>query len=474
MSFPKLLGLMCGMTALVAAVGCAARQYEDPIPVMLDTQQGVGTRLDAAEQARQKMLDDPRRTAALQVLLFAWGQQIELRRYAVDELLRGDEEAFRKTIADRIVEVRSDEIAQYIFQIGIEHKWPELTLTIIHRYSVKEYGVRDRDRMEYRVLAQINPGRTVPQVIAEVFANASGKLSAAQQTRAWGLLNRLCEPAEVRSLLAAAPDTTALVVDLKACAADLGTLPIDEKGVEWLYFLHDPRQAGLWNTYKAAVARLNSIQREGLELRHLAVVMRLDDRTLAMSGADLLTDLRASLRRQEHHVIGMSTDGGDKDHPQRLDDWAAQLCWADLATIRHLSGLMDDRAVVAELFQQADADVNDTSTEYGGVIDETADGADGARHFVAKGYRPLRRENDRRFIPPPAMNEHLHTALAHYHFHAQSYHNSDYAGPGLGDRKNADGWRLNFLVFTFIDHDRLNVDYYQHGGVVVDLGTLRR
>jgi hypothetical protein len=64
--------------------------------------------------------------------------------------------------------------------------------------------------------------------------------------------------------------------------------------------------------------------------------------------------------------------------------------------------------------------------------------------------------------------------LAHYHFHAQEYKNSEFAGPGKGDIDTADRLDFNFLVFTFIDEKTLNVDFYQPGGVVVDLGTIKR
>ena len=72
------------------------------------------------------------------------------------------------------------------------------------------------------------------------------------------------------------------------------------------------------------------------------------------------------------------------------------------------------------------------------------------------------------------MIVHLFTGVAHYHFHAQDHRNTANAGPGGGDLDNADSWNLNFLVFTFVDRHHLNVDYYQSGRAVVDLGTLQR
>ncbi len=49
-----------------------------------------------------------------------------------------------------------------------------------------------------------------------------------------------------------------------------------------------------------------------------------------------------------------------------------------------------------------------------------------------------------------------------------------WAGPGPGDRNYANATRANCLVFTSVREDTLNVDFYRHGGVVVDLGVVRR
>ena len=69
---------------------------------------------------------------------------------------------------------------------------------------------------------------------------------------------------------------------------------------------------------------------------------------------------------------------------------------------------------------------------------------------------------------------HLYTAIAHYHFHAQQHKNAAYAGPGDGDLALADRLHFNFLVFTYIDANRLNADLYLPGATIIDLGTIRR
>ena len=72
------------------------------------------------------------------------------------------------------------------------------------------------------------------------------------------------------------------------------------------------------------------------------------------------------------------------------------------------------------------------------------------------------------------MLDAAYTSLFHFHLHVQRYRNADYAGPGFGDVNYADNTRANCLVFTFVSKDAMNVDYYRHGRVLVDLGEIRR
>jgi hypothetical protein len=38
----------------------------------------------------------------------------------------------------------------------------------------------------------------------------------------------------------------------------------------------------------------------------------------------------------------------------------------------------------------------------------------------------------------------------------------------------ADNTRANCLVFTFVDENTMNLDFYRHDGVLVDLGVILR
>jgi hypothetical protein len=119
------------------------------------------------------------------------------------------------------------------------------------------------------------------------------------------------------------------------------------------------------------------------------------------------------------------------------------------------------------LFDYAKRDLEDKTTEYGGVI-----ALDDNGRFEILEFEPKIRHHDRRFNASQDMFDAAYTALFHFHFHAQKYRNGDHAGPGMGDKNYATNTRANCLVFTFVNENTMNVDYYRHSGVVIDLGTI--
>ena len=125
--------------------------------------------------------------------------------------------------------------------------------------------------------------------------------------------------------------------------------------------------------------------------------------------------------------------------------------------------------IVEHLFDYADRDHDDESCEYGGVI-----GLDEQGRFELLEFPPRYRTADNRFDASQAMMDAGYTAVFHFHNHAQEYRNTRHAGPGIGDLNYADNTRPNCLVFTFVTKDTLNVDFYRHSRVIVDLGEIKR
>ena len=92
--------------------------------------------------------------------------------------------------------------------------------------------------------------------------------------------------------------------------------------------------------------------------------------------------------------------------------------------------------------------------------------------FEILEFPPRIRHHDQKFLASQAMLDAGYTALFHFHYHVQRFRNDDYAGPGFGDVNYADNTRANCLVLTSVRRGALNVDFYRHGRVLVDLGVI--
>lgn len=455
----------------VALASCAStpRVYDDPASKMLQRDESPDRRLAAARQLEAQSPNDPRYLKALETLAWKRTHPAVIRNYAIDRLIERDEEKYRTELYRRASLLADWDVINHVFDIGVQRDWPDFDVFVVRHYSLESHGLSDRDRPERKVLRKLHPDKTPEQVVFDVFADYDDDVPVQQQVAAWHLLARLHDRGELVRLLNAAPNTTAVTVDLKAAARDLHVVPTNKEGMLWLTYLRSPHRADVWSRMAAAVARLNSEQKAGLELRHLPVLLHAPDSVFAASRGAMLSRVRGRIEGNRHHLHGATFDGGAADHPQQFAVAASTLTWADLVTIDMLWTAVQQTDVTAKLFVQADADHEAKSTEYGGVIDVGADG-----RYQLSLYRPKLMVHDLKFIPPDEMIEHLYTGLAHYHFHAQRYDNDIYCGPGLGDLKAADNLNFNFIVLSFVDKDTMNVDYFQPGRTVVDLGEIKR
>lgn len=451
--------------------GCATSQHKfsDPVAVMLQKDEVPTVRLSAAKQAENQAPNDPKRLAALETLVWEFGHPQELRHYAIDQLIAHDEEAFRQQMHRRIVQVQNWGTIEYLFKIAQERGWGDsFTPTVVRQYARHVHGMKEEDRPERKVLKEMHPDQSVEQTVFDVFVQAGKEDKIISQADAWDLLGRISTKDQLLDYLSRAPADTAMVIDLKAAATDLNVVAFNKEGSLWLSYLRKPEMRPYWHKLKDMVDTLNDEQKRDLKLRHLAPLLNATPDQRAKSRIDLISDINAHINSQKHYLKGASYDGGDVDHPQEFSNWVDKLTWPDLLVISELIHAMQSHTVTSNLFAWADADLIDTSTEYGGTIRKD----DGV--FDARLFKPRIRRHDRRFYPTPQMYDDLYTALAHYHFHAQQHHNSDYSGPGLGDLKFATLNQFACLVFTFVDENNMNVDYYQDSDIVIDLGTIVR
>lgn len=466
-------GILVALPLLIA--GCGPKVYDDPIAATRDRTQSPGDRLAAAKQAEAELPDSEKRLALMRSATWERGYPDSVRTFAVDSLVRHDEADAKRHLANAIRLSNNWQTIQHILDTAVRRQWTDFTPAIVRNYARPARAYTDDKRPERSAIKALNPDRTVEQVVFDTFAADDGAADVKQRAAAWQLLIRIV------------PDTTALVgmlqqveandpliIDLQAGARDLNIAPVNMEEIVWLQTLRTEAQRGYYDAAVRAVRVLSDEQRRGLELRHLPVVLYAAAREPALLTHDrsaMYAKLRSGLAGQKHYLKGATFDGGSATHPQRLHDWRDELSFGDLLTCVVVTHAMRERSVVDEWFAQSDADHHDKSTEYGGLLGATGDDPP----FRALMYKPFLRKHDLAYYATERMIADGYTALAHYHFHSQSVDNSAYASPGQGDLKRiGDTQRLNGLVLTSIDENTLNVDFYRHGKVVVDLGSIRR
>lgn len=400
---------------------------------------------------------------------------------------------------------------------GNDPAWQTTASGLVRSWSRRLPSPPDDQRPERMALAAIFSDRTVEDGVFAVFLDPAafgGKPDAGQsdatqaggpllggspgsapdsasriRAAAWDVLGRIDPHGERRTALlrgdrGSVDPNDRLISGLRRASNELGVVPITGSELVWLETLwasKDPRVEAWWTSASSAVARLGTEQRTGLQMRHLEPV-----RWSAANRPEWLIAGRADLRNElDHRLQGRriyrvgSSDGTDfYMNRNRPSDWEAELVWGDVLAVLVVDEAIADERVRAALFQQADGDRADTSTEWGGCVFDASIRRSGERAgFEAVVYpsRPAQRINDRTFVAADEMfGPEGALSLSHYHFHVQVVQNNAYAGPGKGDREYADLHNRNCLVFTSIREGVLNADYYQRGGATIDLGEVLR
>jgi len=456
------------LLGLAGCVGPSKTSFDDPVAVMLDRRAYAEDREAAAAQAEAEQFDSPARIAALRTMVWERGYPAQWSNYAVDQLVAIDEAEAKEHLARVIVLIEDWATVRHVLKVAVDRQWRDFVPAIVRHYALRTGAFTDEERPERAAIEALRPGEPIERVVLEVFAGEA-LATIKQRAAAWALLSRLVEDeAERRAMLLGIETRNALVLDMQAAARELYVVPSSMETVTWLRIIATPQYRPFWKRSTLVVAKLNDEQRRGLQLRHLPLLMHVDDvraELLERSRAQLLAEVGAAIDAQPHYTEGGLRD----DHPQTLTAHDAKLSWGDALALRVAVEMLRDRRMVEAWFAQADEDVKDTSTELGGLVRLDRDG----RPFPY-GYAPLIRSHDRKYIPPKELIIDAYTALMHYHYHAQDYTNREASGPGVGDMEFATRHQINAIVLTFIDENTLNADYYQAPDVVIDLGVIRR
>lgn len=523
------IGGVVGLAAW-AATPAAAWGEADPgsdTLIILDSDGGANKRIQAVDRLWQAADDGQTDRSAvretLKQVLWKGNAPSPLRQHALEKLFsdptpegQADNRKFVRLRMPTesqwpVIDAMCKEIAA---QGAKEPAWRELSGALVRSYARKVPTPPDADRPERDALMALYPGQSIEQIVFGVYVKPGGdgevsgqtpELIEKQRQAAWELLGRLDPSGEKRrEMLAGVPSDDPAVKPIARAASELHIVPVTGSELAWLKDLidsKDPGAADWWSSAEAAVQRLSGPQVEGLQLRHIEPVRWAAKNRSEWLSADrtaLLAELSKRLepRRKWRKSEGLGV--GELMSRELLSDWQEQLVWGDVLTMLVIDESLKDPRVVASLFVQAEADRNDSSAEYGGAIFATdavpmksVAGAikpkwdvDPARPaFIVHGYtpRPAQRVNDRTFVASEDMFAAEGAggrALAHYHFHAQTLNNTDYAGPGRGDFDYAAMHGRSCVVFTSVRPGVLNADYYQRStvagvpGVQIDLGEV--
>lgn len=378
------------------------------------------------------------------------------------------------------------EVVSAICRKVVAGQWTEFAPALVRSYSREVEKVPDDKRAERVAIQSIAANSTPERVAFDVFlhppedpADAPVKLRERTRQAAWDLLARL-DPTGVkrREWLDGAGADEPVVRDMRRLLSELRVVPISGGEIAWMTSLLDPKNApaAAWLAKTTPViSSLRPEQAEGLRMRHLEPVRwAASNRSewMAAGRSELLAQLESRLKVREFRDRG-ETSSFKRPVPSRLRDWSKQLSWADLLTILVVDDAIRSPAAESAIFTQVDADQRDDTTEYGGVINLRDDPASFAR-LVMYMPRGSERAGDRRFFAPQELIDASELALAQYHFHVQTWRNSDFAGPSVEDLQFATRYGRTCLVLSGVAEGRLNVDLYQPDGVVIDLGMLER
>ncbi len=390
---------------------------------------------------------------------------------------------------------RSPAVVRLLAEAGVERGWVELTPALVRSFARTSPNVPDSARPERAAIDRLNPGVGVEEAVYAVFLRPSRWVSGEQQgavlraedrTRddAWALLSRLDTSGRLRARLIgepvppdAEPGSAADVEMLRAALRDLGAIPRTGSELAWLRRLYRNedgdlrnRNAAWWAEATAAVARLSAEQRRGLELRHAESVRWVAAHRPAWLTQDrqgLIRDLGARLEDRPRQTREAAR--GQRRRSERLADRADQMSWGDVLTVLVMDDALRQEGVRAGLIEQAALDRQDTSTEYGGIL-EAAEGD----QFRVVLFRPRARDRlgDDKFVASGDMIRFSDRAIAHYHLQVQKPRMGRQAGPSDGDLLYAADSGRNCLVLTSVASDLLNADIFMPNGVILDLGML--
>jgi hypothetical protein len=467
--------LLIGGAVPAALTGCDITPTVDDPVATLSTPSVTGAQhRRALDLLGETPADDAEANKTLERVISNEGYTPAAREKALDLLAQRDLPRAMRALRLTLPNTEAWAWKQRACEIIAERQWTDLTPALVSSWARTVLFVDDVQRPEHLALAKLHGEDRVIDVVFDLFAKSRSVGEQGLRTRCWDLLYRLGQRERLVALLNSAdiPEDDLMLRDLQAAARDLGLVPHNREEILWLRKLRQPEHAEFWTRAASVTKSLSADRRAELEIRDLPIIVSAsvhDPDVLAQSTDELYRRVEEFVRGQKHHAQESNFEGFGGGRRERLHEYAGQLTWGDLAAMLIAIRAMQVPEVIEHLFDYTARDRADETTEYGGVIS-----LDAKNRFEVLEFPPVIREQDQKFIASQDMLDAAYTGIFHFHLHVQHVRNERFAGPGFGDVNYADNVRANCLVFTSINEDTLNVDYYRYGRVAVDLGEIRR
>ncbi len=455
--------------------GCTTPKVDNPVAVLNEPGR-PGRDYLAAMAAGDRLESDAAYRQALRRVVVTPNYVVEARRAAYARLREIDPKGLADSLEVHLPKMDALEWRRELCErIGTE-QWVEMTPTLIRAWATPLAGwaTLGKERPERLALVKMYGEDKLVEALLDAMAKANPVTQSNLRARCWELLLLEGQEARLRAILAdeAALSKDAMLLDIRAGVVDLGVLPRTREEILWVRSLRTAKNKAFWDEAAAAVLKLSAERRSRLELRDLPVLVAAAQHRpelLTMDDAAIEAAITAASGGSDRPIYSPDFEGYAGGFSERLSVVSKKLTWGDRAAMLLALEALSIPEVRSHVFQVADRDLADKTTEYGGIIDLDSKGRFDFVEFLSRS-----RTNDKRYESPQELMDALYTSLFHVHFHAQEYDSRRYAGPHMGDFQFADATRANCLVFAFIDADRLNVDFYRYGQVVVDLGTIAR
>jgi len=458
-------------------------------------------RVEAVDAARQRSAADPAVAVTTQRVLkdVAWtaSEPPSVRMAAIGALLDDPNPAIaadaKEMIKLLIPKEKSLAVMIYLCEVAKKKQWTDAVPALIRSYSrTREVlgwtgGIQEVDRPERDAIVSLSGGKPLEEVVFGVFVKPpelQDALGADWEARfrsdAWDLLARIDRDGSLRRRMVEQTSEQAEPVEqVRRCMRELRAMPMTGEELRWLSRLLDPKKtanAAWWAQASGAISKLPPDV--GLSLRHAEAVRWASVKHPEWLGAgkdELLSTLRSRMEGRRFHQ--REIEQSKFRVKERLESWGPSLSAPDLLVLLVIDVVIQEPAIAAAVASQAELDRRDQTTEYGGALlrKNIGLGTVPREEWVAMLYppRPGQRQGDERFVASDDMLAASDLALVHYHLHAQKERNEAYAGPSPGDLLYAARFGRSCIVFTAVGKGgRMNADFYQPDGVVIDLGEV--